>query len=67
LRQSGLKLREVGESAGVGKETIRRALYGRGVSVRTARALAGVIGAGLSEEKIHALEGKLCNAPRNNF
>jgi len=63
LQRSGLTQREVWQRAGVGKETFRRALYGH-VGARSARAIAGVLGEGLSE--IRALEEELRQPPREN-
>ena len=67
LRESGLSMKELRERAGDGKETVRRALYGRGAGERTAWAIAEVIGAGLSEVERHTLEDELPGAPRKNF
>jgi hypothetical protein len=66
LQRSGFKLKEVGERSGVGKEIIRRALYGRGVSFRMARALARVLGAGLAESEMRALE-RSCATPHETI
>jgi hypothetical protein len=54
LKRNGLALNEVRERAGVGKETVRRAIYGGGVSPRSARAIAAVLGKGLSEDEARA-------------
>lgn len=68
IRASGMTKKKIYESAGVGKETFRQALYGR-VGVRSARAIAGVLGeaAGLSEDERRATEEELKTAPHENF
>jgi hypothetical protein len=56
LKRSGLMLKEVRERASVGKETIRNALYGKGVGPQSAHAKAAVLGEGFSESEVRALE-----------
>ena len=64
LRRSGLQRKELQELAGVGKETMRKALYER-VGGRSARIIARVLGeaVGLSESEIDAVEAELQTAP----
>jgi len=64
VQRSGLTLKALRERAGVGKETVRRALYGDGVSLRSARAIAAVLGRGLSADEVRALEGELREPPQ---
>jgi hypothetical protein len=65
IRDGGLKIAEVYTRAGVGKETLRKALYGDGVGRRSARAIAAVLweAAGLSEAEAGAVEGELMRSP----
>jgi transcriptional regulator with XRE-family HTH domain len=67
IQESGLTLKEIREKAGVGKETVRRALYGGRLSARSARALAGVLkeACGLHEADAAAVEKELREPPRN--
>ncbi len=66
MRASGLAKKEIYERSGVGKETFRKALYGR-VDERSARDLiARVLGeaAGLSEGDLRAVEEEPKTAPK---
>jgi transcriptional regulator with XRE-family HTH domain len=65
LQRSGLMVKEVAEKAGVARETMRRALYGENVRPQNARAIAGVLGEGLTEDEVEALEEELMKAPKN--
>jgi hypothetical protein len=56
-------MKEIREMAGVGKETVRTALYGAGVSPRSARAIAAVLGS--SEREVRAVETELRQPPRS--
>ena len=67
ILRSGLTLREIAQRAGVGKETMRRALYGENLSLRSARAIAASLGEGLPGDQVRALEGELRTPPRKNF
>jgi transcriptional regulator with XRE-family HTH domain len=64
LRRSGLQRKELQKLAGVGKETMRKALYKR-VGRRSARNIAQALGeaAELTESEIEAVEGELQTAP----
>ncbi len=66
IRASGLTLKEIRERAGIGKETLRRALYGGNLSLRSARAIAGVLreACGLSVAAASAIEKELREPPR---
>ena len=65
IQRSGLRTGEIHTRAGVGKETLRRALYGRLGGRRSARAIAAVLGeaAGLSEAEARAVEDELMRPP----
>lgn len=65
VQRSGLKIGEIHARAGVGKETIRRALYGRLGGRRSARAIAAVLQetAGLSDAETRAVENELMRPP----
>ncbi len=69
IRDSGLKLTEIYGRAGVGKETLRRALYGDCVGQRSARSIAAVLreACGLSDADAEAVEEELKKAPRKDF
>ena len=67
IQRSGLKIGEIHARAGVGKETLRRALYGQNVSSRSARAIAEVLGEGLPPSQVGALEEELRRPPRKTF
>jgi hypothetical protein len=64
LRRSGLQRKELQALAGVGKETMRKALYKR-VGRRSARNIAQALGeaAGLTESEIEAVETELQATP----
>ena len=66
IRASGLALKEIREMAGVGKETLRRGLYGGNLSLRSARAIAGSLreACGLSVADTAAVENELRESPR---
>jgi hypothetical protein len=66
IRDGGLKIVEVYTRAGVGKETLRKALYGGGVGRRSARAIAAALreAAGLSEAEARGVEGELLRSPK---
>jgi hypothetical protein len=66
VQRSGLTIKEIGERAGVGKETMRRALYRENLSLRSARAIAAVLGEGLSASEVRALEAELRRPPQKN-
>jgi lambda repressor-like predicted transcriptional regulator len=66
IQASGLMLKEIASRAGVGKETMRRALYRENVSARSARAIAGVLreASKLSEADTRTLEDELRSLPQ---
>jgi transcriptional regulator with XRE-family HTH domain len=66
VQRSGLTLKEIGKRAGVGKETMRRALYRENLSLRSARAIVAVLGEGLSASEVRALEEELRRPPQKN-
>ena len=65
IRDSGLKITEVYTRAGIGKETLRKALYGSGVGRRSARAVAAVMreAADLSDAEAKGVEDELMRPP----
>ena len=67
IQRSGLKIGEIHRRAGVGKETLRRALYGQNLSPRSARAIAAVLGEGLPPSQVRVLEEELKQPPRKTF
>ena len=67
IQRSGLKIGEIQARAGVGKETLRRALYGQNLSSRNARAIAEVLGECLPPSQVGALEEELRRPPRKTF
>lgn len=68
LNRSGLSKKELYTRAGVGKETLRQAFYGR-VGDRSARDIAVALRevAGLSEDDQRIIEEELKTAPRKTF
>lgn len=68
LDASGLARKEIAERAGVGKETMRKALYER-VGRKAAASISAVLAdaAGLSEEDRRAIQEELKTAPQKNF
>lgn len=68
LQRSGLSRKEVYERAGIGRETLRQALYER-AGRRTAEKIARVLGdeLGLSEEEREIIREELMRAPQKNF
>ena len=66
-KRSGLTLKEVREKAGVGKETVRKALHGKRVAHETARAIASVLGEGLVEGEVRGIEEELKARLRANL
>lgn len=68
LNRSGLSKKELYSRAGVGKETLRQAFYGR-VGDRSARDIAAVLGeaVGLSEDEMRDVKEELKTAPRKTF
>ena len=68
LRRARLTRKQLYERAGIGKETLRKALYGRGGKV-TAEKIARVLGEelGLPEEDREAIREELTRAPQKSF
>ena len=68
ISESGLMLKEIRRRAGVGKETMRKALY-KHVGGRSARSIAEIVGevSGLSESEMAAIEEELKEPPQKNF
>lgn len=68
IRASGLRKKDIYERAAVGKETLRRALYGR-AGDRAARDIAGALAgaAQLSRDEAKAVETELKTAPSKNL
>ncbi len=69
IQESGLTLKEIRERAGVGKETMRRALYRGRLSARSARAIADALkeACGLLGADATALEKELRQPLRKSF
>jgi hypothetical protein len=59
-------LKEVREQAGVVKETVHKALHRKGVGQQSSRAIASLLGEGLSETEVEALEEELRLIPQKN-
>jgi transcriptional regulator with XRE-family HTH domain len=68
MRRSGLTRKGLYERAGIGRETLRQALYGR-AGRRTAESVVRALGEalGLSEEEREAIREELLNAPKKTF
>ncbi len=68
LRRSGLQRKEIQELAGVGKETMRKALYER-CGKRSAEAISGALAeaAGLSEGERETIRRELLELPHENL
>ncbi len=67
LRRTGLTPKDIRAKTGLGRETVRRALYGEGLGAGSARKIAAMLGEGLPEGKVLELEEELRRAPRNNL
>ena len=68
LRRARLSRKQLYQRAGIGKETLRKALYGRG-GKGPAEKIARVLGEelGLPEEERGAIREELTRAPQKNF
>ena len=67
LHRSGLTLKKHRGRAGLDRETVRKAVYGKGLSLLSARALAAVLGEALSEGEVRSLEEELKQASSKQF
>jgi hypothetical protein len=65
LREAGIGPKELGERAGIGRETVRHAFYGRGGG-KAAEAIATFLGEklGLSEEEMALLAWEILRPPQ---
>ena len=68
ISRARLTRKQIYERAGIGKETLRKALYGRG-GKGPAEKIARVLGEelGLPEEDREAIREELTRAPQKNF